>query len=153
MCPFNIIVGQGHPNSISILPGLVRPESRGWIKLASADPMAHPLVNPNYLGEASDMEKMVTATKVSREIFATKAFAPWVGKELMPADDPKTDDELRAFLRATADSYHHRPVVQDGHRRPRRGRSGAARRGVAVCGSPTRASCRSSSPGTAMPGS
>ena len=105
--PFNIIVGQGHPNSISVLPGLVRPRSRGWIKLASADPMAHPLINPNYLDEASDMEKMVTATKVARDIFATRAFEPWVGKELMPADDPKTDDELRAFLRATADSYHH----------------------------------------------
>ena len=53
------------------------------------------------------MDKMVKAIRISREIFATKAFAPWVGQELMPADDPKTDDELRAFLRATADSYHH----------------------------------------------
>jgi choline dehydrogenase len=105
--PFNIIVGQGHPNSISILPGLVRPRSRGWVRLASDDPTAHPLVNPNYLGDPSDMDKMVKATKISREIFATKAFAPWVGQELMPADDPQTDDELRAFLRATADSYHH----------------------------------------------
>jgi choline dehydrogenase len=105
--PFNIIVGQGHPNSISILPGLVRPRSRGWIRLASSDPTTYPLVNPNYLGDPSDMEKMVTATRISREIFATRAFAPWVGQELMPADDPQTDDELRAFLRATADSYHH----------------------------------------------
>ena len=45
--------------------------------------------------------------KIAREIFATKAFAPWVGDELMPADDPQTDDELRAFVRPTADSYHH----------------------------------------------
>lgn len=105
--PFNIIVGQGHPNSISILPGLVRPKSRGWVKLASADPTVYPRINPNYLGEPSDMEKMVKAVKISREIFATKAFARWVGAELMPADDPKTDDELRAFVRATADSYHH----------------------------------------------
>ena len=51
--PFNIIVGQGHPNSISILPGVVRPLSRGWIKLASADPLVKPLVNPNYLGDRS----------------------------------------------------------------------------------------------------
>jgi choline dehydrogenase len=105
--PFNIIVGQGHPNSVSILPGLVRPRSRGWIKLASDDPTAHPLVNPNYLGEASDLEKMVEAVRISRRIFGTKAFASWVGPELMPADDPQTDDELRAFVRSTADSYHH----------------------------------------------
>jgi choline dehydrogenase len=105
--PFNIIVGQGHPNSISILPGVVRPRSRGWVKLASSDPTAHPLVNPNYLGEASDLEKLVQAVRISRDLFATKAFAPWVGAELMPADDPKTDDQLRTFVRSTADSYHH----------------------------------------------
>ena len=54
--------------------------SRGWIKLASADPPAHPLVNPNYLGDPSDLEKLVEAVKIAREIFATKAFAPWVGR-------------------------------------------------------------------------
>jgi choline dehydrogenase len=105
--PFNIIVGQGHPNSISILPGVVRPRSRGSIKLASADPTVHPLVDPNYLGDPSDLDKLVKAVKIARQIFATKAFAPWVGAELMPADDPKTEEELRAFVRATADSYHH----------------------------------------------
>jgi choline dehydrogenase len=105
--PFNIIVGQGHPNSISILPGVVRPRSRGSVKLAGADPTVHPLVDPNYLGDPSDLDKLVKAVKVSREIFATKAFAPWVGAELMPADNPRTDAELRAFVKATADSYHH----------------------------------------------
>jgi choline dehydrogenase len=105
--PFNIIVGQGHPNSISILPGVVRPRSRGSIKLASADPTVPPLVDPNYLGDPSDLEKLVEAVRIARRIFATEAFAPWVGAELMPADDPQTDEELRAFVRSTADSYHH----------------------------------------------
>src|SRR5256885_2599737 len=59
--PFDIIVGQGHPNSISILPGVVRPLSRGWIRLASADPLAPPLVNPNYLGVQSDADRLVQA--------------------------------------------------------------------------------------------
>jgi choline dehydrogenase len=85
----------------------VRPRSRGWVRLAGDDPTVHPLVNPNYLGEASDMDKMVKAVRIARDIFATKAFAPWVGPELMPADNPQTDQEVRAFLRATADSYHH----------------------------------------------
>lgn len=105
--PFNIIVGQGHPNSISILPGVVRPRSRGWVKLASADPTVHPLVNPNYLDDPTDLERLVQAVKISREIFGTSAFAPWVGQELLPADDPRTDEQLRAFVRSTADSYHH----------------------------------------------
>ena len=105
--PFNVIVGQGHPNAVSILPGLVRPEARGWVKLANTDPTAHPRINPNYLGTERDMSRFVSAIKLSREIFATRAFEPWIGRELMPADDPRSDDELRAFARATADSYHH----------------------------------------------
>ncbi|HEY7591194.1 MAG TPA: GMC family oxidoreductase N-terminal domain-containing protein [Candidatus Limnocylindrales bacterium] len=105
--PFNIIVGQGHPNSISILPGVVRPRSRGTVKLASADPAAPPRVDPNYLGDPSDLDKLVEGVRIARRIFDTKAFAPWVGAELMPADSPQSDEQLRAFVRATADSYHH----------------------------------------------
>jgi choline dehydrogenase len=105
--PFNIIVGQGHPNSVSILPGVVRPLSRGWVKLASADPLAKPLVNPNYLGVDSDRERLVQAVKIAREIFATRAFAPWMGEELMPGPNFAGNDRLDDFVRQHADSYHH----------------------------------------------
>jgi len=105
--PFDIIVGQGHPNSVSILPGVVRPMSRGWIKLASADPMDKPLVNPNYMGAKSDLDRMVQAIKLSRDIFETNAFSEWVGDELLPGPEIKTDDELADFVRNRADSYHH----------------------------------------------
>lgn len=105
--PFNIIVGQGHPNSVSILPGVVRPLSRGWIKLASSNPLDKPLVNPNYLGADADRDRLVQAVKLARDIFGTKAFAPWVGDELMPGPDVQGDDALTAFVRSSADSYHH----------------------------------------------
>ncbi len=105
--PFNIIIGQGHPNSMSILPGVVRPMSRGWIKLASADPADKPLVNPNYLGADSDRERLAQAVKLSRDIFATKAFSDWAGEELMPGPAVKSDADLDEFVRNSADSYHH----------------------------------------------
>jgi choline dehydrogenase len=105
--PFDIIIGQGHPNSFSILPGVVRPTSRGWIRLASADPMEKPLVNPNYLGTQSDQDRMVQAVKLARDIFATEAFSEWVGEELLPGPEYKTDDDLREFVKKRADSYHH----------------------------------------------
>jgi choline dehydrogenase len=105
--PFNIIIGQGHPNSMSILPGVVRPMSRGWIKLASADPMDRPLINPNYLGADSDRERLIQAVKLSRDIFASKAFSDWVGDELMPGPAVKSDADLDEFVRNSADSYHH----------------------------------------------
>jgi choline dehydrogenase len=104
--PFDIIIGQGHPNSITILPGVVRPTSRGWVRLASADPMDKPLVNPNYLGTASDRDRLAQAVKLSRDIFATRAFSAWVGAELLPGPEYK-DSDLVAFVKKRADSYHH----------------------------------------------
>jgi choline dehydrogenase len=105
--PFNIIVGQGHPNSVSILPGVVRPLSRGWIRLASANPLDKPLVNPNYFGAESDRERLVQAVKLSREIFAAGPLAEWVTEELMPGPEFAGNDKLDQFVRQTSDSYHH----------------------------------------------
>ncbi|MBD0345346.1 MAG: GMC family oxidoreductase N-terminal domain-containing protein [Coleofasciculus sp. Co-bin14] len=105
--PFDIIVGQGNPNSVSIIPGVVRPLSRGWIRLASSNPLDKPLVNPNYLAERSDLERLVKAVKLGREIFATQAFSAWVSDELLPGPDVKTDDQLREFVKQRAETYHH----------------------------------------------
>jgi choline dehydrogenase len=102
--PFDIIVGQGHPNSISILPGVVQPASRGWIRLASADPREKPAVNPNYLGDPSDRERLVEGVELARSIFAADAFSDWLGDELSPG--PSVTD-LDGFVREKADSYHH----------------------------------------------
>lgn len=105
--PFDIIIGQQRPNSISILPGVVRPVSRGWVKLASANPEDKPLVNPNYLGARADLDRLVQAVKLSRDIFAANAFSDWVGDELLPGPAVKTDADLVEFVRNRADSYHH----------------------------------------------
>lgn len=105
--PFDIIIGRRTPNAISILPGVVRPMSRGWIKLASKNPLDKPLVHPNYLGVESDVERLVQAVKIARQIFETRAFSHWIKQELMPGADVQTEAQLRAFVRKNADSYHH----------------------------------------------
>ena len=106
--PFDIIVGQTHPNAISILPGVVRPLSRGWVRLSSADPLVKPRVNPNYLAAKADRDRLVQGVKLAREIFATKAFSDWVGEELLPGPRRRnSDDDLNAFVTQKADSYHH----------------------------------------------
>jgi choline dehydrogenase len=104
---FDILIGSNHPASVSILPGLVRPASRGWVRLASQDPFAKPLVNPAYLHDQSDMDRMIQAFKLSREIFATSVFARHLKGELMPGPDVATDADIEEFLRNRADSYHH----------------------------------------------
>jgi len=105
--PFDIIIGQANPNSVSILPGVVRPTSRGWIRLASGNPLDKPLVNPNYLATEADLQRLVGAVKIARTIFATKAFSAWAATELLPGPAVATDDQVREFVRQRADSYHH----------------------------------------------
>jgi choline dehydrogenase len=105
--PFDIIVGQNHPNAVSILPGVVRPNSRGSIRLASADPSDRPLIDPNYLGDRSDLERMIQAFKLSREIFGASAFKAHLKGELMPGPEVATNAEIEEFVRQRADCYHH----------------------------------------------
>jgi choline dehydrogenase-like flavoprotein len=105
--PFDIIIGRDHPNAVSILPGVVRPNSRGWVRLASADPLAAPLVNPNYLSDRSDLDRLVQATQLAREIFATRAFGTELVGELTPGPQVRTEAELVEYVKATAYSYHH----------------------------------------------
>ncbi len=105
--PFDIIVGQNHPNAVSILPGVVRPNSRGTVRLASDDPFAKPLIDPNYMGDQSDVDRMVQAFKLSREIFATSAFKAHLKGELMPGPDVKTNADIERFVRNRSDCYHH----------------------------------------------
>lgn len=96
------------PHVVLALPGLVRPLSRGSIRLQSTDPAAHPLVDCNYFGEASDLERTVDMIEISRKIFAAKAFAEGLGLvELSPGPTVTTRDALRQWVIENIGSYYH----------------------------------------------
>lgn len=95
------------PPAVIILPGVVRPMSRGWIRLASGDPLEKPLINPNYLAEEADAVRLRDGVKRARDIFQTKAFSKWFSAEIQPGPKVKTDAQFMKFTRANADSYHH----------------------------------------------
>lgn len=105
--PFDIIVGQQHPQAVSILPGVVRPASRGSIRLADPDPTTPPLVDPAYLAEEEDVERLVDSVELARAIFASSAFAPHLTGELLPGPQVQGREALTEFVRSRADSYHH----------------------------------------------
>jgi choline dehydrogenase len=105
--PFDIIVGRSHPNAVSILPGVVRPNSRGSIRLAGTDPYAPPLIDPNYLGDRSDLDRLVQGFELAREIFAAASFKPHLKGELLPGPDVRTRADIERFVRDRADCYHH----------------------------------------------
>ncbi|WP_433710188.1 GMC family oxidoreductase [Nocardia sp. CA-084685] len=100
----------GYPvpdNGYTIAPGIVAPKSRGTLRLASSDPYEQPLADPNILADPYDLEAMVDAVQICREIGASEAFAPWRRGELAPGPDARTRDDLREFVRRTAGTYHH----------------------------------------------
>lgn len=84
-----------------------RPRSRGEITLASADPLARPNMQFNYLSHPEDMAEMVTAARKIRELVAQPAFDGLRGAELPDSADATTDDDLRAWIRATMETDFH----------------------------------------------
>jgi choline dehydrogenase len=84
-----------------------RPESRGTLRLASADPGKAPLIDPNYLAEEKDIRLMRDGLKMLRELCRQPSLAAITGVELQPGADVQTDAEYDAYIRATAESIYH----------------------------------------------
>jgi choline dehydrogenase len=86
---------------------LLRPRSTGEIRLAAADPAAPPHIDPRYLSDPADLKPLVEGFKKAREIFASAPLKPFVGAEYLPANGPKSDAEIEAFVRAHAETIYH----------------------------------------------
>jgi len=85
---------------------LLRPKSRGSVSLASADPFAAPAIDPNFLGEADDLEAMVAGYKTTRRLMETPALRALQKKDMFTAGI-EADDDIRALLRARVDTVYH----------------------------------------------
>ena len=85
---------------------LLRPKSRGAVTLASADPMAAPLIDPNFLGEVEDLEAMVAGFKLTRRIMEAPALKSQATSEMFSAG-VESDDQIRDFLRRRVDTVYH----------------------------------------------
>ena len=97
----------GPPNGFSLLGGLVRPVSRGSLRLTSADPHAELALDPRALSCAADVDAVEAAVKLCREMGASAALEEWGARELYPGPDVRTSAELRDYIRRTAITYHH----------------------------------------------
>jgi len=86
---------------------ILRPSSRGFVKLRSRDPLTHPVIQPNYLTRDSDRRLMRTCVQIARHVLSQKAFEPYRGKELRPGSTCKTEDEIDNFVREYAKTDYH----------------------------------------------
>ena len=85
----------------------LRPLSRGEIRLESPDPLAHPVIEPNYLSDPRDLEKLVMGLKAARRILTARAFDPYRGAEIRPGPGVRDDDAIRGFIRERAETIYH----------------------------------------------
>ena len=87
--------------------GPMRSPSRGTVRLRSADPDAAPVIRFNYMSTEQDWQDFRTCIRLTREIFAQEAFAPFVKHEIQPGGRVQTDAEIDAFIREHAESAYH----------------------------------------------
>jgi choline dehydrogenase-like flavoprotein len=88
----------------------LQPKSCGSVSLAGADMRVAPIIDPRFLSHPDDLEVMVRGFKLVRSIFAQAPFAPFDGANLQRElydGGVRTDDEIRAAIRARADTIYH----------------------------------------------
>ncbi len=86
---------------------VVRPESRGTIRLSSSDPAADPVIDPNYLAAESDRAGLREGVKIARDVFRQKAFDPYRAEEIAPGPEIAGDAAIDAYNRAHAEADYH----------------------------------------------
>ncbi|MGH6728074.1 MAG: GMC family oxidoreductase [Pseudolabrys sp.] len=102
------IGGDLHPfPGVTGVCSLLRPESRGYVRIKSADPRAAPAIHPNYLGTERDRETVVAGVKAMRRIFRAPAMARHIAEEIEPGEACENDDELLDFVRRRGSTTYH----------------------------------------------
>ena len=87
--------------------GPMRSRSRGWVRLASTDPLDKPRIFFNYLSQPDDWTEMRACVRLTREIFAQAAFDRYRGREIQPGAEVQSDEQIDAFIRAKVESAYH----------------------------------------------
>jgi len=100
-------IGKQPIHRITARGGLLHPVSRGWMKLRSSNPLDKPRVQLNMLTEQADVDTMVRAIKISRDLFTHKPLADLVEGERIPGPKATTDQEIADHVRRTTTHRHH----------------------------------------------
>ena len=95
----------GHGYSCHVC--LLDPASRGSLRLASADPLAAPLIDPAFLQHPDDLTRMVSGFKLMRHILQQPALASLRGRELAASAAAQTDAQIADYIRNNADTIYH----------------------------------------------
>jgi choline dehydrogenase len=100
--------GPLHPFSGISCPLIVlRPESRGHVRIRSVDPRAAPAIQPRYLSAQKDRDVMVAGLRALRRIIASPALKPFIEAEHEPGPACASDEDLLDFARRRGSTTYH----------------------------------------------
>lgn len=91
----------------ALVAAVVAPDSRGSVLLASANPQAAPLIDPSFLREAPDLDRLAEGLNLVRHAAAETAFVDPRRAEVWPGGNVRTTAGLRGYIRRTVGSYYH----------------------------------------------
>lgn len=92
---------------VTLNSAYLRPRSRGTVRLASADPAAHPLIDPNYWAEPHDRAMSLEGLRMARDILRQDALAPFILAERHPGPAVTSEADLLAYAFRTCKTDHH----------------------------------------------
>lgn len=104
---------EGYVGMLDKFPGITagvwqhRPQSRGHVRVQSADVLADPLIQPNYLEHEDDQRVLIDGIRLARQLLQTPELAPYVQQETLPGAAVQSDDELLDFARRYGVSSYH----------------------------------------------
>jgi len=97
-----------HPFSgFTVSVSQLQAESRGWVRIRSADPGAPPAIHYNYLATEGDRRMMVEGLKFARRLVNTPPMRGYAAGEFLPGERVQTDDDWLAFCREAGDTVFH----------------------------------------------
>ena len=112
---FHLGLGSGIEAGVAAMPNggvtlnsaYLRPRSRGTVRLASSDPRAAPLIDPNYWADPHDREMSIRGLKLAQEIMGQQALKPFVLREVLPGPEVRSDQDYFEHACANAKTDHH----------------------------------------------
>ena len=110
---FIIFSGEASGAALHPFPGFIasicqlRPESRGFVRIKSADPAAPPAIQPRYLSDPIDRDTVVAGLKLLRGIMEQPAMQHYIAEERVPGPQVTSDADLLAFARSAGTTVFH----------------------------------------------
>lgn len=97
----------GARSGVTFATVVLQPRSRGWVRLADADPLSMPLINPNFIADDFDLKVGIAAVKAVRKVMEQRSLAEVIDEEFVPGAKVQTDEDIGAFVKQVATTMWH----------------------------------------------